>query len=282
MSDHLSSLALSALADGELAGEELSSVTEHLQGCHACTSHALSQSLLKMSIARAGRRYVPPQDMRERMQHLISSEQEESNRGTGQTTGGAVPLRSAAVRPSRTAGWLGWAMAAALLVSAAGVAVIERNERRVETASVDRSGFLTEVSDQHIATLAANLPPQVLSSDRHTVKPWFQGKIPFSFNLPDGLPEDTRLEGANLTYLHNRPVAQLLYSIGKHRVSIFVQQRSEGAQTPKPVMAHAGFHMASFSSAELDVIAVSDVDPARLAGLTGLIQRVQVGAQEPK
>ena len=221
MSDHLSSLTLSALADGELADEELSSVTEHLQGCHACTSHALSQSLLKVSTARAGRRYVPPQDMRERMEHLILSVQEESNRGMGQATSGEVSLRPSAERPSRSAGWLGWAMAAALLVSVTGLAVFEKNERRVQTASVDRTAFLTEVSDQHIATLAANLPPQVLSSDRHTVKPWFQGKIPFSFNLPDNLPEDTKLEGANLTYLHNRPVAQLLYSIGRHRVSVF-------------------------------------------------------------
>ena len=93
-------------------------------------------------------------------------------------------------------------------------------------AAVEHAALMTEVSDQHIATLAANLPPQVLSSDRHTVKPWFQGKIPFSFNLPEGLPADTKLEGANLVYLHNRPVAQLLYDIGRHRVSVFVQQRT--------------------------------------------------------
>jgi anti-sigma factor RsiW len=149
----------------------------------------------------------------------------------------------------------------------------------LQTASTERATLLTEVSDQHIATLAANLPPQVLSSDRHTVKPWFQGKIPFSFNLPDGLPDDTRLEGANLTYLHNRPVAQLLYSIGRHRVSVFVQQRIEGAQATKPVVEHAGFHMASFSTDELDVVAVSDVDTARLTGLLGMIQRAQVGKE---
>ena len=142
-------------------------------------------------------------------------------------------------------------------------------------ATMQHAALMTEVSDQHIATLAANLPPQVLSSDRHTVKPWFQGKIPFSFNLPEGLPDDTKLEGANLVYLHNRPVAQLLYDIGRHRVSVFVQQRSAGAEWSAPIVERAGFRLASFSTNELDVVAISDVAPAKLTELLSLIERAQ-------
>ena len=85
----------------------------------------------------------------------------------------------------------------------------------------------TAAYDQHIATLAANTPPQVISSDRHTVKPWFEGKLSFSLNLPENLPSGTNLDGANLTYIHNRPAAQLLYSIGKHRVSIYLEQETD-------------------------------------------------------
>ncbi len=142
-------------------------------------------------------------------------------------------------------------------------------------AAVEHAALVTEVSDQHIATLAANLPPQVLSSDRHTVKPWFQGKIPFSFNLPEGLPEGTKLEGANLVYLHNRPVAQLLYDIGRHRVSVFVQERTAGSEWSAPIAEHAGFRLASFSTNDLDVVSISDVDQAKLTGLLGLIERAQ-------
>ena len=130
-----------------------------------------------------------------------------------------------------------------------------------------------KVCDQHIATLAANQPPQVLSS-RHTVKPWFQGKLPFSFNLPDNLPGDTKLDGANLTYLHNRPVAQLLYSIGRHRVSVFVEEKSASPRDPMQT-GHSGFHIAGFHTSDLEVIAVSDVDPARLASLVRAIEQVQ-------
>src|SRR5206468_2378082 len=121
-------------------------------------------------------------------------------------------------RPSRWKAWGGWVAAMCLLISGIGLSLMTIHRHAVQTAAVERAALATEVGDQHIATMAADLPPQVLSSDRHTVKPWFQGKLPFSFNLPENLPDDTKLEGANLTYLHNRPAAQLLYSVGRHRV----------------------------------------------------------------
>jgi anti-sigma factor RsiW len=115
----------------------------------------------------------------------------------------------------------------------------------------------------------------VLSSDRHTVKPWFQGKLPFSFNLPENLPRDTTLDGANLTYLRGQPVAQLLYSIGKHRISVFVQQRHGTGSGHELTTAHSGFQVIDFDANGLEVAAVSDVDPARLAELVSAIRGAQ-------
>jgi anti-sigma factor RsiW len=269
MSDHLSATTLNALADGELTEEELASVTEHLHGCPACTSHALQQSLLKTATARAGQRYAVPDKLRKQMERLVSSQSGPRR---------MVERRSSSLlSPSNEpAKWAGWAAAAALLLSAGGMTVFEINKRHVQTAALQRGALTTEVSDQHIATLAANLPPQVLSSDRHTVKPWFQGKLPFSFNLPDNLPEGTKLAGANLVYLHNRPAAQLLYSIGSHRVSVFVQQRTSGTQEHSQVAEQDGFRLTGFNTKELDVVAISDVDPASLANLVGLIEHAQV------
>lgn len=272
MSDHLSLATLNALADAELAADELASVTEHLHGCSACTSHALELSLLKSATARAGQRYVLPEDMRERMEHLMSL-QNASNRVVEEST---PLLRRPSSQPIRRVNGAGWAVAAILLVSAGGLTVMEVNRHRVQMGEMERAALVTEVSDQHIATLAANLPPQVLSSDRHTVKPWFQGKIPFSFNLPEGLPQDTKLEGANLVYLHNRPVAQLLYDIGRHRVSVFVHQRTAGEEWSVPIAERGGFQLASFSTNELDVVAISDVAPAKLTELLSLIERAQL------
>jgi anti-sigma factor RsiW len=174
----------------------------------------------------------------------------------------------------------GWVAAVALLLVCVSLIMIERNARRT---SADFVGLVTEVCDQHIATLAANSPPEVISSDRHTVKPWFQGKIPFSFNLPQNLPADTMLNGANLTYLRNQPTAQLLYSIGKHRVSVFVQHRNS-ATAERPLSAdHSGFHVTGFRTNDLEVVAISDVDPARLSDLVSRIEQVQTESQgQPK
>ncbi len=180
-------------------------------------------------------------------------------------------------------GLLGWATACALLLVSASIVLVNRSADRTAIVSSENAALVTEVSDQHIATLAANAPPQVLSSERHTVKPWFQGKIPFSFNLPEDLPPGTSLDGANLTYLHNQPVAQLLYSIGKHHVSVFVRERTSAVPTNRLSAEHSGFHIAGFTTDDLEVVAVSDVDPARLADLVNRIEHAQTQAgNQPK
>jgi anti-sigma factor RsiW len=116
-----------------------------------------------------------------------------------------VPQQTAPFAAKRLGVW-GSAAAAAILLISGGAALLQRNVQQATLASSERSALVTEVSDHHIATLAANSPLEVLSSDKHTVKPWFQGKLPFSFNLPDKLPPDTTLDGANLTYLRSQPV----------------------------------------------------------------------------
>jgi anti-sigma factor RsiW len=244
MNEHLSPSVLNALADGELSTKELADVNQHLAGCPSCTASALYQSLLKSATAKAGMRYTPPPQLQRRL--------------TRQGSGFLSP---------------GWIAAAAILLVSASLMVVQHITRRAEVASA----LVTEVFDQHLGTIAGNLPPQVLSSDRHTVKPWFQGRLPFSFNLPESLPRDTTLDGANLTYLHNQPVAQLLYSIGKHRVSVFVRQRQNEGGGHEVSATHSGFQVFDFDTRDLEVTAVSDVDAARLAELVSAIRGAQYG-----
>src|SRR6202041_3597050 len=141
------------------------------------------------------------------------------------------------------------------------------------------NNLAAELLDQHLAVLSSGASPEVISSDRHTVKPWFQGKLPFSFNLPENLPSDTKLDGANLTYLHNQPVAQLLYHIGRHRVSVFLMQRKSGEAVSESQSGHSGFKVGNDGVGDLDLVAVSDVDPARLLELVGIIKGVQAGGK---
>jgi anti-sigma factor RsiW len=264
MTAHLASTLLNALVDGELSVEQAAAAKLHLDECPSCTASALNLALLKNAAAKAGQRYTVPSQLEQRLRSLASSQTRQTPRAPVAASSTLLRTLSAAV-----------AIGAMLLVVATGWIFTQRHAQTSELASVQQAALVTEVSDLHIATLAANQPPEVISSDRHTVKPWFQGKIPFSFNLPENLPGDTKLDGANLTYLHNRPVAQLLYSIGRHRVSVFVEQKPDPAQQNPPKAEHSGFHVVSFQTGDLEFTAVSDVDPARLSGLARALQQSQ-------
>jgi anti-sigma factor RsiW len=245
-------------------------VDAHLAECLSCTSSALFQSLLKSATAKAGHRYSPPTQLLERLALRAQEENAPSK---------SAPLR-VTLRPTRGPAFAGWAAAFTLLLVFGSIAFVQWNSYRAAIVSSRYAGLLTEACDQHVATLASNLGPQVVSSDRHTVKPWFQGKIPFSFNLPENLPDDTKLEGANLTYLGNQPAALLLYSIGKHRASVFVRQRTSTGIPGGFSQEHAGFHVIGFSTDELEAVAVSDVDPNRLSNLVGMIEQSQTRASQ--
>jgi anti-sigma factor RsiW len=251
MTEHLSPALLSALVDGELSNDESAGAQQHLANCPTCTANALHQSLLKSATAKAGMRYTPPSTLHN---SLTALEKPELKRGYWSP---------------------GWVAAAVLLLVFTSLVLTQQMKRGDEIASIEKDAQVTEIFDQHLGTLAGNAPPQVLSSDRHTVKPWFQGKLPFSFTLPENLPNDTTLDGANLTYLHDRPVAQLLYSIGKHRVSVFVRERPGTVRGNELRTARSGYQVMEFTTNGLEVFAISDVDAARLAALVDLIRKAQ-------
>jgi len=276
-SEHLTAAQLSALADGEIGGEELRAAQSHIDDCLPCARRAVDAWLMKPAVGKAGNRFEAPSEFRERIAKLVwrhlppeailEALQPSAPRLHWNATR-RLPLRSR------------WALAAALVV---GVSASVFTYRSLSSPSSEGDALANEACDLHIATLAAGQAPQVVSSDRHTVKPWFQGKLPFSFNLPEALPLDTVLDGANLVYLSDHPAAQLLFSIGHHHVSVFVDESHgvamrHGRATRAFKAAHEGFNEDGFESGDLEMIAVSDVDPARLSALIDSLQAVQ-GAQ---
>ncbi len=267
MTNHLSAETLAALADGELQPWELAAAQEHLAGCATCTGNALTQTLLKSATARAGQRYTTPPELSPPLLRQIAREAARAQ----------APQRAARPALSGYAA-LGWATAALLLITLTlwgSWFLRERTVRQKMALASANNALVSEVFDQHVATLTAAGPPQVISSDNHTVKPWFQGKLPFAFNLPENLPAGMTLDGANLTYLRNQPAAQLLFSIGRHRVSVFVMEKTGNVAAGNLPPEHSGFHVMSFASGELEGIAVSDVNPARLAELVGSLAQAQ-------
>jgi anti-sigma factor RsiW len=252
---HLGPEALSAFIDGELSAGEQQETQQHLKGCHSCALRVLSATQLKAATARAGNRYAPTAEAVARLTAQLQSQ------GRGKK-----PARIYLFRP---AAWAAIAAAILLAVSLLGWRQLRQNNMLV-----------AELLDQHLASLAGGATPQVISTDRHTVKPWFQGRLPFSFNLPDAvaLPPDTTLRGADLTYFNGQPAALLLFTIHKHEVSIFLTQRANGRILTALPRNRAGFSIDSATTRELCILAVSDVNPADLDLLVASLVQAQANS----
>ena len=112
----------------------------------------------------------------------------------------------------------------------------------------------------HVTMLASANPVDVISTDRHTVKPWFEGKLPFSFPIPELGATPFRLAGGRVVYVHEQPVAYLLVTKGAHKISMFV-----GRDVPSPRIDV--FESVSWSKGGLRYVAIGDVARADLEAL---------------
>jgi anti-sigma factor RsiW len=185
---------LDTYLDGELPEEEARNFDAHVRSCPACSADALSRVQMKRAVQVAGKRFAPSAEFRRRMQQNI------------------------ALKPRRGL-YLGWILAVATAVVVLVAAVL--TSQYLGTLSA-RDHVFSEIADLHVATLASSSPVDVISTDRHTVKPWFQGKIPFAFNLPELQNTEFTLLGGRITYLEQTPGAQLIYDIRKHHISVFI------------------------------------------------------------
>jgi anti-sigma factor RsiW len=253
--DHLSPDTLNAFIDGELPPAEQQRIEQHLATCHACTLRVLSATQLKAATARAGHRFAPPPEALARLTAQLHSQSQPQAKKL-------APIYS--IR--RPAAWA--ALAAAILL-----AISFLSWRQLHPTNT----LAAELLDQHLATLSSAATPQVISTDRHTVKPWFQGRLPFSFNLPDAaaLPPETTLKGADLTYLNKQPAALLLFTIHKHEVSIFLTQRATSPTLSTLPTTRAGFTLHTATTPDLSIIAVSDVNPVDLDNLVASLVQAQ-------
>ncbi len=110
----------------------------------------------------------------------------------------------------------------------------------------------------------------LISTDRHTVKPWFQGKIPFAFDLPEIQNSEFSLLGGRMTYLGQTPGAHLIYDVRKHHISVFVFQEQslrarldENSLSPKKLSFNMETWSQEFSLAEETVVQHGNMEPGR-------------------
>jgi anti-sigma factor RsiW len=138
-----------------------------------------------------------------------------------------------------------------------------------------RNQVFSEIADLHVATLASSSPLDVVSTDRHTVKPWFQGKIPFAFNLPDLKNSEFSLLGGRMTYVDQMPGAHLIYDVRKHHISVFVfQERSLRAKLDGNSLSpkNLSFDVETWSQGGLRYFMIGDASAADINSLAELFK----------
>lgn len=233
--------------DGELPTAEMKEMDAHLRTCSACTADALQHVQFKRAVQSAGRRYTPSADFRQKVRQSI------------------------AARPRRSAMWLWLPATAVLLLLVAGTVTLSIREQRLASQHT-----YSELADLHVTALASSNPVDVVSSDRHTVKPWFEGKIPFTFNLPELQDPDLSLVGGRIAYLGQSPGVELIYRIRKHQVSVFIfQEHAVGSLSHSRSTVQrqqATFNFSSWSQNGLYYVVMGDLAGGDLAKIADLFK----------
>ena len=216
--------------DGELDLVNSLEVEKHLRDCPECSAALERYEALRAAIREQAPYFAAPPQLRKRIQALQRAP------------------RAAWTIPQ-------WALAAAaVLLAAVGV---------WRLAPARGPAVEQEVVAAHVRSLQANHLMDVPSTDRHTVKPWFAGKLDFAPDVEDLSSKGFTLEGGRLDYIDGHPAAALVYKQRLHTINVF-QWPAAGDQAVK-LESRNGFNVAHWKHGGIESWAVSDLNAPELA-----------------
>ncbi len=245
-----------AYLDDELDLVRSLEVEEHTQECETCALAYRSQTTLRSSLKDDSLYYAAPEKLKKRIQSSLRKE--------------ARPKVSQLTFSWR---WLtvGASLAFMLLIGV----VAWRLAPRFMRPSGDE--LLTqEVVSDHVRSL--QMPghlTDVLSSDQHTVKPWFDGKVDFAPPVKDFASQDFRLYGGRLEYLNYRPVATLIYQRRLHYINLFIWPAEQAGSTGEVAIQSQGYNLIHWSGSGMNFWAISDLNNVELREFARLVQQSQ-------
>jgi anti-sigma factor RsiW len=228
--------------DGEVGSAESASLQSHAAACVACRQRLMDLESLGRLVRRAPYYQAPP--------------------GLRARVIGASP------RSRFTPNLLAWAATMALAASVGGVAVVRSVLSR--PALEASASIADEVVSGHVRAMMGEHLFDVRSTDQHTVKPWFLGKLDFSPPVEDLAAKGFPLIGGRLDYLAGRPVAALVYQRHQHTINLFVwpareETASIGARSIR------GFQIQHWTRSGMTFWAVSDLNGAELKEFAGAL-----------
>jgi anti-sigma factor RsiW len=235
--------------DGELDLVKSMEIEEHLKDCDACTQTSKGIRSLRSAIGDTALRFSPPANLERRLGSALRRESE--------------PEPKPLILPWR---WIlaGTSLIAAVFVIWAVAGIFARQSTGDLVAQ--------EIVSSHVRSLMADHLTDVLSSDQHTVKPWFNGKLDFSPPVKDLSQQGFSLNGGRLDYIGNRPVAALVYQRRQHSINLFVWPSTEVQSVNEKASVHQGYNLIRWTNAGMTYWVVSDLNLAELQQFVQLLQ----------
>jgi anti-sigma factor RsiW len=244
---------LGAYIDDELPARDAQAVAEHLARCADCAA----EYEVLLSLEKRLRELLPPiaapDTLRARVRHDLRATPPFLRDDPAGNEAAAAPV-------SRTVGLARWRRAAAAmaLIAVGGIGTLAGVR-----LMAPRPTTADELVAGHVRSLLAAHLTDVASTDQHTVKPWYTGKLDFSPSVPRLDSTGFTLAGGRLDYIGRRAVAALVYRRRQHVINVFVQPALGDAA---PMAGDVrGFHLVRWTKGGLEYAAVSDLNPTELA-----------------
>lgn len=226
-------ILLHALIDGELDAGHAREVEAHASACAHCSAKLAAYRELRRAMPGRALAYAAPGSLRARIDKSVPQ-----------------PARAASRRSVLKGFFAGGAISAAAAASITFVVLREGRESRI----------MGEAISAHLRSLQADHLTDVLSSDRHTVKPWFNGRLDLAPPVPDLTAQGFTLIGGRLDFIDGKPVAAIVYRRRVHVINLFVAQ-GLGPQPPaRRLEVVQGFNILRWSAQGLDFLAASDLN----------------------
>jgi anti-sigma factor RsiW len=234
--------AIGQYVDGELDAKRRSELEEHLAGCEACSEVFRQAKQLQEDIRLNAPYYRAPSGLESSVRERLRDE------AVGRS-------RVVSISPR----WRSAAIAASVLLMLS----LGWNVKEVRSRSGEGDLLAQEILSSHVRSLMGNHLMDVVSTDQHTVKPWFAGKLDFAPNVKDLSAEGFPLLGGRVEYIAGRSAAALVYGRRQHILNLFVWP-SGTKEVETGEFERKGYHLVRWSDAQMSYWVASDVSMAEL------------------